>query len=163
MIDTLVLKTKQLLVKTVSSVIRDKEFGDEGYLSLSAKIEVHGNDVLHPDDCKLFDKSFRGLFYLLIEKEVEIIKIREIGINRKKWRIFSKQSVGLSSKDKNSSKIRAEKIIKHFMSNRDDPIYQTRSPNKKLSPESKQKTFFFQKGLEGFKLDSLLESKVVNI
>lgn len=162
LIETMIFKTKQLLVKTVKSVIKNKEFGSEGFLSLSAKIEVHGNFSFLPADCRIFDKNFCNLYFELIESEKEIIQIRDLGATRKKLRNVAKNSHFVSPAMKMSPKKKADSVIKSFMANKADFNITTKlSPPKRSILADLHKALIQEKGFEGFRLDSLFDTKVL--
>lgn len=155
-------KTKCLIVSVIKSVVKERRFGDSGFLGLSAKMQVYGNEFLAVEDCKAFDKTFSTLFKNLIQIEIDILKLKDGGTARKKIRNIKQGTIYLGSLNRTAPKERALEIVKDFMSNRETSKYSSKSsPKKHLSfqqvPKNEKSDHLLFKP---FLLDSLFERKV---
>jgi hypothetical protein len=86
-INMLMDKTARMLAKIVKAVIKSKNFGPEGFLSLAAKTKLHAAENLNIESCNFFDANFVQLFNDLKDTEVEIIREKEFGPKRVKAKI----------------------------------------------------------------------------
>lgn len=157
LIKSLLEKTGRLLAKTVRSLVKDKNFGNEGFLLLAAKTSVHGNEELSVEACKCFDAKFCELFERLKSLEIEIINEKESGPKRKKAKLSLDNIFSTVTKVPEKDPIkRGNQLVKAYLKKRD---YSRTNSNSAVGMNAMTQTLFRLKHEKPYRLDELYDEK----
>ena len=75
MIKSVIMKTRSLLSDTISVVLRNNNYGSDGFLSLVAKYTCYSNNEIDMNYSHIFDNRFSDLIEALYPIEVSIIHL----------------------------------------------------------------------------------------